>query len=242
MITNESEIRVALQAILVSVLALYGFWGCAFLVLFILLPWRPLLSVGGYLAQPVVDWRVRKARQHHDRGIAQIEKELDAFLQEPKSKPTHPAPMPKAPAVVKAARSKAEVTTKPAEPKAHPPLEAFQPEPVNEPSLQELTLTAQNLSATLAIPPAIQDHVRNLPQGAFNNMDLEVEQVKFHGDTAEAYVKFQSPNVKELVIHQRYVLRKSGVQWHVESRQPANGSSHLPPYAVRAWKQPMTLT
>jgi hypothetical protein len=241
MITNEAEIRVALQAILVSVLALYGFWGCAFVVLFILLPWRPFLSVGSYLAQPVVDWRVRKARDRHERGMAQIEQELDAFLKEPRSKSTPPVPMPKAEAAAKPVQPKSQVAEKPAQAKAPPPLEAFMPDPVNEPSLQELTLTAQNLSATLAIPPAIKDHVRNLPQGAFNNMDLEVEQVKFHGDTAEAYVKFQSPNVKELVIHQRYVLRKSGGQWQVESRQPANGSSNLPPYPVPTWKQPMRL-
>jgi hypothetical protein len=173
--------------------------------------------------------------------MAQIEQELDAFLKEPRSKSTPPVPMPKAEAAAKPVQPKSQVAEKPAQPKAPPPLEAFMPDPVNEPSLQELTLTAQNLSATLAIPPAIKDHVRNLPQGAFNNMDLEVEQVKFHGDTAEAYVKFQSPNVKELVIHQRYVLRKSGGQWQVESRQPANGSSNLPPYPVPTWKQPMRL-
>jgi hypothetical protein len=240
MITNEAEIRIALQAILVSVLALYGFWGCAFVVLFILLPWRPFLSVGSYLAQPVVDWRVRKARERHERGMAQIEQELDAFLTEPRGKPIPPVAMPKAELARKPVQPKVEVATKPAQPHA-PPLETFKPNALDEPSLHELTLTAQNLSATLAIPPAIKDHVRNLPQGAFNNMDLEVEQVKFQGDTAEAYVKFQSPNVKELVIHQRYVLRKSGKQWQVESRQPANGSSNLPPYPVPSWKQPMRL-
>ena len=104
---------------------------------------------------------------------------------------------------------------------------------------QELTLTAQNLSATLAIPPAIKDHVGNLPQGAFSNMDLEVEQVKFHGDTAEAYVKFQSPKVRELAIHQRYLLRKSRGHWEVESRQPANGGSKVPPYSIPPVRQPM---
>jgi hypothetical protein len=59
MITNEAGIRVALQAILVSVLALYGFSGCGFVVLLVLLPWKPFLAVGGYLAQPVVGWRIR---------------------------------------------------------------------------------------------------------------------------------------------------------------------------------------
>jgi len=57
----KAEIRIALQAILVSVLVLYGFWGCAFMVVFILLPWKPILAVGGYLAQPLVDWMVAKS-------------------------------------------------------------------------------------------------------------------------------------------------------------------------------------
>jgi hypothetical protein len=134
---------------------------------------------------------------------------------------------------------KAEAFAKPSKPEAPRPLEPFKPAAINEPVAQELTLTAQNLSATLAIPPAIKDHVRNLPQGAFSNMDLEVEQVKFYGDTAEAYVKFQSPNVRELAIRQRYLLRKSGEHWQVESRQPANGGSKVPPYSIPTARPPM---
>jgi len=101
---------------------------------------------------------------------------------------------------------------------------------------------AQNLSATLAIPPAIKDHVRNLPQGVFHNMNFEVEDVKFQGDTAEASVRFQSPNVTELIIRQRYVLRKSGDHWQVESRQPANGAGKAPPLPLRIGRLPMQLT
>jgi hypothetical protein len=100
---------------------------------------------------------------------------------------------------------------------------------------------AQNLSATLAVQPVIKNHVRNLPQGVFNNMDLEVEEVKFHGDTAEAYVRFQSPNVTELVIRQRYVLRKSGDHWQVESRQPANGASKGLPHTLPTGRPSMHL-
>jgi hypothetical protein len=94
----------------------------------------------------------------------------------------------------------------------------------------------------LAIPPAIKEHVRSLPQGVFNNMELEVEQVKFHGDAAEVHVRFQSPNVTELIIRQRYVLRKSGDQWQVESRQPANGVGKAVPQALPTARAPMRLT
>ena len=232
MITNEVEIRIALQAVIVSVLALYGFWGCAFVVLLILLPWKPLMAVGGYLAQPVVDWRLQKARDRHEKEIAHIERELDAFLGTPRG--TSSASVP-------AASAKTAVPTKPSHPAFPRALESFKPDLSAGPALQELTLTAQSLSATLAIPPAIRDHVRNLPQGVFTNMDLEVEQVKFHGDTAEAYVKFQSPNVKELVIRQRYVVRKSGEHWQVESRQPANGAGKAPPPPLPNRRTPMRL-
>jgi hypothetical protein len=230
MITNEAEIRVALQAILVSVLALYGFWGCAFVVLVVLLPWKPFLTVGGYLAQPVVDWRIRKSRERHEKGIAQIEQELDAFLAMPRGGCVRAAAAPS---------PKAEALARPSRPGASQPLEPFRPTTGHESTSQELTLTAQNLSATLAIPPAIKEHVRNLPQGAFSNMDLEVEQVKFQGDTAEAYVKFQSPNVRELAIRQRYVLRKSRGHWEVESRQPANGGSKISSYSIPSVRPPI---
>lgn len=233
MITNETEIRIALQAILVSVLALYGFWGCAFVVVIILLPWKPILAVGGYLVQPVVDWRVQKARERHEQGLAHIERELDAFLRLPKEAPKA---SPAVPAAKMAAPAKA-----PHFPAPRPP-EPFQPNPPAQPVLQNMPAAAQGLAATLAIPPVIRDHVRNLPQGVFSNMSLEVEEVKFHGETAEAYVRFQSPNVSELVIRQRYVLRKRGEQWQVESRQPANGAGKVPPQAMPMSRSAMRLS
>ncbi len=220
MITNEAEIRIALEAVLVSVLALYGFWGCAFLVFIILLPWKPLFAVGGYLAQPLVDWRIQKARARHDSGIAQIEQELDSLLERPARAERLPTGR-----VHEARRTR----QRPLHLPLPRPLESFKPKLAAGPAFQNMTETAQDLAATLAIPPAIKNHVRNLPQGVFSNMDLEVEEVKFHGDTAEAYVRFQSSNVTGLVIRQRYVLRKAGGQWQVESRQPANGAGKAPP-------------
>jgi len=233
MITNEAEIRIALQAVLVSVLALYGFWGCAFMVLAILLPWRPILAVGGYLAQPLVDWRIQKARGRHEKGIAQIEQELDVLLKTSRGtpKPSQPAPA-----------AKTAVGTRPLASSPPRALQPFKPDLAAKPVLRDIAGTAQDLSATLAIPPAIKEHVRNLPQGVFTNMNLEVEEVKFQGDTAEAYVRFQSPSVTELIIRQRYVLRKAGDRWQVESRQPANGGGK-PPIPPRSTGQtPMRVT
>jgi len=57
MIKNEAEIRIALQAVLVTVLALTGYWGCAMVVMLIMLPgslylpWMlPRTTAGGLAA------------------------------------------------------------------------------------------------------------------------------------------------------------------------------------------------
>lgn len=217
MITNESEIRIALQAVLISVLALYGLWGCALVVFIILLPWKPILAVAEYLVQPVVEWRMQKDRGGPEKSVRQVERELGALL--------HTAEGTSSSAL--RPNNKIASSIKPPQSSAPRPLESFRPNAPNR-VLLDTGGTAQDLSTPLAIPTAIKNHVRNLPQGVFSNMDLAVEEVKFHGDTAEAYVRFQSPNVKELVIRQRYVLQKAGEHWQVESRQPANGAGKPP--------------
>jgi len=230
MITNEAEIRIALQAVLVAVLALSGYWGCAVVVMFILLPWKPIFAVGSYLAQPLVDWRIQKSRDRHEKGIAQIEKELDAILRASKAK---------APGAAARQAAPSRVFSQPPLPR---PLESFKPKIAGGPAFHNISESAPDLAATLAIPPAIKNHVRSLPQGVFNNMDLEVEEVKFHGETADAYVRFRSSNVTGLVIRQRYFLRKSGDHWEVESREPANGAGKAPPQYQPADGPQMRLT
>jgi hypothetical protein len=233
MITNESEIRIALQAVLVSVLAFSGYWGCAVVVIFILLPWRPIFAAGSYLVQPLVDWRHEKARGRHEKGIGQIEKELDAILRGPNARHSSSAPRT---AVKLAAAPRS------SRPPLRRPFEYFKPKVSAAPAFQSIPESAQDPVAAVAIPPAIKNHVRTLPQGVFNNMDLEVEDVKFHGETADAFVRFKSSNVTGLVIRQRYLLRKSGDNWEVESRHPANGAGETPPHYPSADRPYMRLT
>ena len=231
MITNESEIRIALQAVIVSVLVLYGFWGCALVVLVILLPWKPLFAVGSTWPNPSSIGVSERRESVTKRGSRRSSRNWMTFLRVPKNVPRTTSPVPVA--------------------RQHPrqgppitdaqPLKAFHAIRSSGPIPQEMAASAQDLAASLAIPPAIESHVRNLP-GAFSNMDLEIERVEFHGDSAEAYVRFHSPNVRELLIRQRYVLRKSGEKWEVESRQPANGSSHVSPPALPAVRQGMRLS
>src|SRR3989475_5789081 len=47
--------------------------------------------------------------------------------------------------------------------------------------------------------------------------------VKFHGDTAEAEVKFESKESPDLAVKVHYVLQKSGDHWVVRSSSPAGG-------------------
>jgi hypothetical protein len=212
MITNESEIRVAVHATLMCALALWGFWSCAAALLILLVPWKPFFTVSGYLVKPIVDWRQRKARASHKKGNAHIEKVLDTLLSAPKNRSEIPP---------QATVPKTQVAKKAPKPEPPQPLQASLSDIPNAKPLQDLALTP------LAIPSAIADYVRDLPQGASTSTNMEVEQVKFIGDTAEADMKFQSPHVKEVAIRQRYTLRKSGGQWKVISQQPLNGGSKV---------------
>jgi hypothetical protein len=233
MIKNEAEIRIALQAVLVTVLALTGYWGCAMVVMLIMLPWEPLFAVGCYLAQPLVDWRLQKARDRPEKGMGQIERELNAILRAPKAGAGGGSPD---------STSTPRALVRPSQHCMPRRLESFKPKMAAGPAFHNLPASAQDVAAASAIPSAINHHVRNLPQGVFTNMDLEVEEVKFHGETADAYVRFKSSNVAGLVIRQRYLLRKSGDHWQVESRQPANGASKSPPPYQPMGRPPMRLS
>lgn len=230
MITNETEIRIAIGAVLVGVLALYGFWGCALVVLIMLLPWKPILAVGGYLVQPLVDWRIQKDRDR--KCIAQIEEELELLVRPNKRLPQ---------VTYRRSSAKAACPLESSNLALRSPLESFNAKFDTRPVLRQTAETAPNLRATLAVQPAIRDHLENLSQGVFSNMDLEVEEVRFHDGTAEAYVRFQSPNVAELAIRQRYVLRNADGQWRVESRQPPEGDSRPPIQALPTGCPPMRI-
>jgi hypothetical protein len=219
MIKNVAEVRVAVLAILGAVLALNGFVGCALVVLAVLLPWRPLLLVGSYLAQPVVDWHLRKTRKRRETGFVQIERELDTFLGGATKKVTTPPPSP-------AGELEASLTQ--CQNTILQPMAVANP---HEPPFETLPPATPSISA-LAVSSVIEDYLRKFPQDVFDNMNLEVERVNFSGENAEAFVKFKSPHVKELAISQRYILRKSGGQWEVESRQPRHGSSKASHYSI----------
>jgi len=68
-----------------------------------------------------------------------------------------------------------------------------------------------------AVQEAIEEHLKQQPKVVFQNMTVEVGDVAFSGDTAEAHVKFRSKQAPNLAVGVLYKLRRSGNRWNVES-------------------------
>ena len=68
-----------------------------------------------------------------------------------------------------------------------------------------------------AVQAAIEDHLRQQPNVVFQNMIVEVGDVTFHGDIAEAQVKVRSRQTPNLAVGMLYKLRRAGKGWQVES-------------------------
>jgi hypothetical protein len=79
-----------------------------------------------------------------------------------------------------------------------------------------------------AIQAAIEAHLQQRQNVMLTNMTLEVQDVKFSGETAEAQVNFRSKQAADLVVGVRYVLRRSGDTWKVESTSPTSGMGASP--------------
>jgi hypothetical protein len=73
------------------------------------------------------------------------------------------------------------------------------------------------LKSKSAVEAAIEQHLKQRPGLAMENMSMEVEEVKFSGQTAEARVKFQSKQPPQSFVEIRYRLHQSGDHWEVDS-------------------------
>jgi hypothetical protein len=79
-----------------------------------------------------------------------------------------------------------------------------------------------------AIQAAIEAHLQQRQNLVLANMTLEVQDVKFAGDKAEAEVKFRSKQSPNLSVGVRYLLRRAGDRWQVESSSPSSGMGASP--------------
>lgn len=79
-----------------------------------------------------------------------------------------------------------------------------------------------------AVRDAIQAHLKQRSNVLVANMAMEVQEVRFSGNRAEAVVKYQSKQSPELAVRVQYVLRRAGDHWEVESSSPAGGMPMSP--------------
>ncbi len=79
-----------------------------------------------------------------------------------------------------------------------------------------------------AVQAAVEAHLQQRQNLMLANMTLEVQDVKFTGDTAQAEVKFRSKQSPNLVVGVRYLLRRVGERWQVESSSPSSGMGASP--------------
>ena len=82
---------------------------------------------------------------------------------------------------------------------------------------------SQGLQSKAAIQSAIEQHLQKQSNVMLSNMSVEVEDVKYDADGADASVNFRSKQSPGLVVARHYVLKKVGDQWHVESSSSPGG-------------------
>lgn len=79
-----------------------------------------------------------------------------------------------------------------------------------------------------AVQTAIEEHLKQRTNMMFQNMTLEVQDIKFDGDTADAQAILRSKQSPNISVGVRYILRKSGGRWQVESSAPTSGMGTSP--------------
>ncbi len=84
------------------------------------------------------------------------------------------------------------------------------------------------LRSKRAVREAIEAHLKKQPNLVMTSMTMEVEDVKFNGDSAEAQVRFQSTQSPELAVGVRYTLRRVDGHWEVRSSSPTSGMGTSP--------------
>jgi len=87
---------------------------------------------------------------------------------------------------------------------------------------------SKKLDTKEAVQAAIEAHLQQRPNVMLASMTLEVDDVKFSGDTAEADAKFRSKQSPSLAVGVHYKLRRAGDQWQVESSTPSGGMGGSP--------------
>jgi hypothetical protein len=72
-----------------------------------------------------------------------------------------------------------------------------------------------------AVQEAIEEHLKQRSNVVFQNMTVEVGEVTFNEDTAQAQVRFRSKQAPNLAVGVVYKLRRVDNGWQVESTSAA---------------------
>jgi hypothetical protein len=91
-----------------------------------------------------------------------------------------------------------------------------------------LTCSKREAASKAEVQEAIEAHLKQRPNLMMANMDLELQEVKFSGDTADARVQFRSKQSPSLVVGVSYKLRRVDGRWKVESTSSTSGMGGSP--------------
>ena len=86
----------------------------------------------------------------------------------------------------------------------------------------------EGLQSKEALQAGIERYLQKQSKIALSNMTMEIQDVKFQGDRAEAQVKFRSKQAPDLAVGVHYVLRRAGDEWEVQSSSAAGGMGGNP--------------
>ena len=95
-----------------------------------------------------------------------------------------------------------------------------------------VTAGCKRLETKAAIQEAIDAHLKQRADLMMSGMTTDVLNVQFHGDTADADVRFQSKQSAAMTVTIRYTLRKAGDHWEVVSSSQAHGGMGTNPHPM----------
>jgi len=95
-----------------------------------------------------------------------------------------------------------------------------------------VTAGCKHLETKAAVQEAIDAHLKQRADLMMSGMTTEVLDVQFHGNTADADVRFQSKQSAAMSVTIRYTLRKASDHWEVVSSSQAHGGTGTNPHAI----------
>ena len=97
---------------------------------------------------------------------------------------------------------------------------------------------ADSLHSKEAVKAAIAAHLQQRADVMYSNLALDVQDVKFSGDTALAQATFRSKSSPQIAVGVNYTLHRAGDHWEVDRSAPAGGMG-ASPHGAGSTSQPL---